>query len=194
MQNPFKSIAFSLSVFKVDQLPTESFQEVAICGKSNVGKSSLINHISESKIAKTSQTPGKTKSLNFFNVADAFYLVDLPGYGYAKTSKKEIEQFNELIESYFKMKRCSLILFLVDSRHEPTKQDMQMFEYLSYFDIPFILICTKTDKLKKNEINKLSKKMESFFGVKSEPILYSVEDKKGKTALLARIKSLGLFK
>jgi GTP-binding protein len=193
MHNPLRAIEFYRSVFAIDQMPQHTMCEVVVCGRSNVGKSSLINHLTEKKVAKASQTPGKTKSINFYALDTVLYLVDLPGYGYAQASKKEKSQFKMLLDAYFKMDRCNLILFLVDSRHNPSKQDVQMFDYLTYFGIPFVLICTKVDKLKGQEKKQIEKKMKPFFGLKTKPVLYSIEEQMGKNDLLVRLKEFGIF-
>lgn len=137
------------------QLPTSSLPEVAFSGRSNVGKSSLINSILNRKtLARTSATPGKTATINFYRL-DEVRLVDLPGYGYAKVSDSERRRWSELIEGYFDDDRdLRLVLQLWDIRHDPSKDDYQMLEYMLEREIPFIIVLTKADKLNKSERTK----------------------------------------
>ncbi len=132
------------------QLPESDRIEFVMSGRSNVGKSSLINKLCNRKnLARVSSTPGKTATINFYQL-DNVYLVDLPGYGYAKVSGAERERWDDLINRYFEARRQSaLLLQLLDSRHAPSADDMQMLEYLRYHQIPFVIVLTKADKLKK---------------------------------------------
>ena len=132
------------------QLPASSLPEVAFSGRSNVGKSSLINRLVNRKaLARTSATPGKTATINFYRL-DALRLVDLPGYGYAKVSGSEKQRWTELIEGYFNAQRdMRLVLQLIDARHAPSKDDYQMLEYMVAREIPFVVVLTKMDKLNK---------------------------------------------
>ena len=142
------------------QLPEADRPEISFSGRSNVGKSSIINKLCNRKnLARVSATPGKTATINFYSV-DGCYFVDLPGYGYAKVSNADRQRWDELINSYFAAKhRCTLLVQLLDSRHAPSADDMQMLEYLRYRRIPFVAALTKADKLKKSEI---AKKREEF--------------------------------
>ena len=137
------------------QLPTATLPEIAFSGRSNVGKSSLINRILNRKgLARTSATPGKTATINFYRL-DTMRLVDLPGYGYAKVSDSERRRWAELIEGYFDGDRdLRLVIQLWDMRHDPSKDDCQMLEYMLEREIPFILVLTKSDKLNKSEREK----------------------------------------
>jgi len=134
------------------QLPASSLPEVAFSGRSNVGKSSLINRLVNRKaLARTSATPGKTATINFYRL-DALRLVDLPGYGYAKVSGSEKQRWTELIEGYFNAERdIRLVLQLIDARHTPSKDDYQMLEYMVAREIPFVVVLTKMDKLNKTQ-------------------------------------------
>lgn len=135
------------------QLPDNDRPEITLSGRSNVGKSSLINKLCNRKnLARVSSTPGKTATINFYSV-DPCYLVDLPGYGYAKVSNADRKRWNDLIDRYFAVsqRRCTLLIQLLDSRHGPSTDDLQMMEYLQYHDIPFIVALTKGDKLKKSQ-------------------------------------------
>jgi len=137
------------------QLPTATLPEIAFSGRSNVGKSSLINRILNRKgLARTSATPGKTATINFYRL-DTMRLVDLPGYGYAKVSDSERRRWAELIEGYFDGDRdLRLVIQLWDMRHDPSKDDCQMLEYMLEREIPFVLVLTKSDKLNKSEREK----------------------------------------
>ncbi len=134
------------------QLPSSDVPEIVFAGKSNVGKSSLLNKIFNRKaLARVSSVPGKTITINFYNV-DEIKFVDLPGYGYAKISKQEKERFGELMEGYFQSGRnIKLVIQLVDMRHKPTADDLDMIEFLKAVGIPFIIVMTKADKLKVKE-------------------------------------------
>ncbi len=129
--------------------PEESLPQIAVAGRSNVGKSSLINKLCRrNKLARTSATPGKTRLINLFCLNGSFYLVDLPGYGFAKVDKQEKLRWGEMMEEYFSSTRhLRLTLHLVDIRHEPTQDDVQMNAYLRAHNIPFLVVCTKADKI-----------------------------------------------
>jgi len=146
------SATFEMAAGISSQLPTSTLPEVAFSGRSNVGKSSLINRLVNRKaLARTSATPGKTATINFYRL-DTVRMVDLPGYGYAKVSDKERRRWSELIEGYFDDDRdLRLVLQLWDMRHDPSKDDYQMLEYMVERGIPFIIVLTKSDKLNKTE-------------------------------------------
>lgn len=146
---------FVKSCSNISQKPEQKLAEFAFIGRSNVGKSSLINYLTGRKnMAKTSSTPGKTQLLNYFKIQDSYYFVDLPGYGYAKVSKRQKRKFQSLITEYLENSKELVCLFvLIDSRIEPQKIDLEFLEYLGVTKIPFAIIFTKTDKLSKNKIN-----------------------------------------
>lgn len=148
----FQKVDFELSAGRKNQLPKSDLPEIVFSGRSNVGKSSLINKLVNRKaLARVSATPGKTATINFFKV-DACRFVDLPGYGYAKVSKNEKERWAELVEGYFADKRnVALVLQLVDMRRDPTPDDVDMINFLLETERPFAVICTKCDKLNKTE-------------------------------------------
>ena len=148
----WKIADFELTAALAEQLPCDDLPEVAFSGRSNVGKSSLINRLVERKgLARTSATPGKTASINFYRL-DGMRMVDLPGYGYAKVSDAERKRWNALIQGYFDADRdLRLVLQLVDMRHAPSKEDRQMINYFVEAGIPFIVVMTKADKLNKTE-------------------------------------------
>ncbi len=137
------------------QLPPSDIMEIAFAGRSNVGKSSLLNKLFNRKsLARVSSVPGKTITINFYNV-DGYKFVDLPGYGYAKLSKTERDRFGELMEGYFQSGRnIKLVVQLVDMRHKPSQDDYGMIDFMQHMDIPFIVVCTKADKLKVKEFKK----------------------------------------
>ena len=158
------NINYNKAVFKASyglssQLPPMDKFEFVFSGRSNVGKSSLINKIcNRKKLARVSATPGKTATINYYDI-DNIYFVDLPGYGYAKVSNSERNRWDKLINSYFEANRNNYLLFqLLDARHNPSKDDITMLEYLKYYNVPFIAILTKADKLKKSELEKTKEK------------------------------------
>src|SRR5699024_588971 len=135
------------------QYPGGHFPEVALAGRSNVGKSSFINRLlSRKNLVRTSSKPGKTRTLNFYNINDAFYFVDVPGYGYAKVSKQERNKWGKMMEAYFETReQLKAVVLVVDSRHQPTQEDIQMYNYVTYLEIPIIVVATKIDKLKRSQ-------------------------------------------
>ena len=144
-----KNPKFEISAVSPKQYPNSNLPEIVLVGKSNVGKSSFINTIiNRKKLARTSSEPGKTRQINFYNIDETFYFVDLPGYGYSKMSKKEQEQVGKFIEEYlFNRKQISLIVFLIDIRHTPTANDKLMYNYIISSGLPFIIIANKADKI-----------------------------------------------
>lgn len=138
-----------------NQLPPSDITEIAFAGRSNVGKSSLLNKLFNRKsLARVSSVPGKTITINFYDV-DGYKFVDLPGYGYAKLSKSERDRFSELMEGYFQSGRnIKLVVQLVDMRHKPSQDDFGMIDFMKQMNIPFIVVCTKADKLKVKEFKK----------------------------------------
>ncbi|MDM7863250.1 ribosome biogenesis GTP-binding protein YihA/YsxC [Staphylococcus borealis] len=156
--NP-NNIDLIISAVQEAQYPDTGLSEVALSGRSNVGKSSFINSmIGRKNMARTSQQPGKTQTLNFFNIDDQLIFVDVPGYGYAKVSKSQREKFGKMIEEYLtKRESLKLVIQLVDLRHNPTEDDVLMYNYLKHFDIPTLVICTKEDKIAKGKVQKYIK-------------------------------------
>lgn len=145
-----------LSAANKSHYPQDDIPEVALAGRSNVGKSSFINTMLNRKnLARTSGKPGKTQLLNFFNIDDQLRFVDVPGYGYARVSKKEREKWGKMIEEYLTTrKNLKAVISLVDIRHEPSADDVQMYEFLKYYEIPVILVATKADKIPRGKWNK----------------------------------------
>ena len=140
---------FTISAVSPAQYPAGDLPEIALSGRSNVGKSSFINKLIQRKsLARTSSKPGKTQTLNFYHINELFYFVDVPGYGYAKVSKKEREKWGKMIEEYITTRQSlRLVLILVDFRHEPSQEDVQMREFLEYYNIPYRIVMTKCDKI-----------------------------------------------
>ena len=160
----FENGAFELAAGNSSQLPFSSLPEIVFSGKSNVGKSSLINKLLNRKnLARVSATPGKTATINFYRL-DSARLVDLPGYGYAKVSQGEKKRWAELVEGYFQQERnLALVVQLVDMRHPPTRDDMHMIEFLCDGGFPFLVVLTKSDKLNRTERAKRLEDLQETF-------------------------------
>ena len=191
----FTKINFERSVFKFSDLPQKNLPEVILCGRSNVGKSTFINNLFNRKnIARVSSSPGKTRSINYYNVDDTFYLVDLPGYGYAKVSKKEREFWGKLISDFIlKSKNIKLAIHLIDSRHKPGELDIQLNELLIHTQIPYIVLLNKADKLKQSEFNVAIKNISNTFPelLPGENLFfYSAAKGKGKKEITNRLSKL----
>ena len=165
-------------------LPENTLPEVAFAGKSNVGKSSLINALMNRKsYARISATPGKTQTINFYNINKEIYLVDLPGYGYAKASEKEREAWGQMIERYLNTsEKLRAVFLLVDIRHAPSANDKQMFEWMAYVGYDPIVIATKLDKIKRSQIDKQIKLIRQGLGADKDTIIvpFSAETKQGR--------------
>ena len=174
-------------------LPENALPEFAFAGKSNVGKSSLINALINRKaLARTSSQPGKTQTINFYNVEDALYFVDLPGYGYAKVSQETKEKWGKMIERYLqKSKQLKLVFLLIDIRHEPSANDKNMYEWIEYNGFEPIIIATKLDKINRSQVQKHLKMLRTGLGLKKETILipFSSETKQGKDEVWSIIDS-----
>ena len=163
-----KSALFLTSIADLRQIKESYPIEIAVAGKSNVGKSSFINFIcNNSKLAKTSKEPGRTRLLNFYKINDGqFYLVDLPGYGFAKVNDKEKKRWGTLIEGYLKNSvGLKHVFMLLDIRHNPTENDMIMLKYLYYYNLPFTIIATKADKLSRSAGLRRKKEIADYIGV-----------------------------
>lgn len=167
-----------------DQYPEIGPPEIMVAGRSNVGKSSFINSFTNHKaLAKTSGKPGKTQVLNFFNISDKMRIVDVPGYGYAKVSKAVIEAFGLMIEEYMSVRETLILgISLVDFRHEPSKEDIAMFELYKHYDIPVLVVCTKKDKVNKSQHSKHEKMIRDTLGMDADDIMivYSSETHEGR--------------
>lgn len=188
------SANFKGSFAKLNQIPSDNLPEVAFAGRSNVGKSSLINCLlNRKKLALTSSTPGKTRLLNYYTINDSFYFVDLPGYGYAKVSQSARKGWQKLIEAYITQnEHLKGIIQIVDSRHGLTKLDKEMLAWIHYVELPIMLVATKTDKLQKSKKKHLIKIIEQesqeFGPTKIFP--FSAITKQGKDEILTSIRKL----
>ena len=178
------------------KIPDNPFNEGAFAGKSNVGKSSMINALLNRKsLARTSAQPGKTQTINFYNVNDAMYLVDLPGYGYAKTSASEKEKWGKMIENYLHTsKKLQAVFLLIDIRHDPSANDKMMYDWMVYQGFTPIIIATKLDKIKRSQIQKNVKAIREGLKVKPGTVIipFSSETKQGRDELWEVIDSFVL--
>ncbi len=178
------------------KIPDNMYNEVAFAGKSNVGKSSLINALMNRKsLARTSAQPGKTQTINFYNINDAMYLVDLPGYGYAKVSEHEKEKWGKMIERYLQTsKKLKAVFLLIDIRHDPSANDRQMYDWMVYQGYAPIIIATKLDKIKRSQIQKNIKAIREGLQVQPGTIIipFSAETKQGRDEIWELIDSLVL--
>ena len=176
---------------RTSQYPEEEKSEFLLVGKSNVGKSSFINTIlSRKNFARTSSKPGKTQTLNFYLVNDLFYIVDVPGYGYANVSKSVQKKFGLMIEEYITTrKKLKLVFMLIDFRHKPCENDILMYNYLKYYNIPVCIIATKYDKVKSSLRDKNEKLIRSTLDIKNDDslVLFSSITKKGKEEVYRQI-------
>ena len=179
---------------KAAQYPPEDLPEIAFAGRSNVGKSSLLNLITGRKaLARVSGSPGKTRTINFYRCNDAFRIVDLPGYGFAKVSRSESEQWGAMIEGYLENRSTLLkVVQLVDIRHKPSAQDVQMYEYLKYYGLDGIVAATKADKVGSNEKAKNLKLIRNTLGMEKSDVIIPVSalKKTGDRELLDVMESL----
>ncbi|OGC78485.1 MAG: hypothetical protein A2Z27_02745 [candidate division Zixibacteria bacterium RBG_16_50_21] len=185
------SASFFKSVFNLADLPQDNFPQLAFAGKSNVGKSSLINVLcNQKKLAQISKTPGKTRALNFFLINNKIYFVDLPGYGYAKVSKEFRQMWGDLIEGYLKSRQpLRGVVFVVDIRHAPTEEDLQLKAFLNYHNLNYITVLTKSDKLSAAErAQNLSLFEEALQS--DNFVTFSAVSKEGKNKILGWIKGL----
>lgn len=175
-------------------LPKNEMPEIAFAGKSNVGKSSLINGLVNRKaLARTSAQPGKTQTINFYNVNDALYFVDLPGYGYAKVSQKEKENWGKMIEKYLHSSECLRAVFLlIDIRHEPSANDVNMYEWILANGYEPIIIATKLDKIKRSQIQKHIKMIRTGLNVVpgTKILPFSAQTKQGRDEILDLIEEI----
>ena len=161
---------------KPSQYPPDNLKEIAFAGRSNVGKSSLLNLITgRKKLAKVSGNPGKTRTINFYLINDAFRIVDLPGYGYAKVSKSISQDWGAMMEKYLQGRENLIkVVQLVDIRHQPSKQDVEMYDYLRYYGLDGIVVATKADKVSRNQIPKQIKQIRQTLGLEKEDIVIPV--------------------
>ena len=188
------SVDLFISAVRRSQYPTEGKPEFLLVGRSNVGKSSFINTIVNRKnFARVSATPGKTQTLNFYNVNNAFYLVDVPGYGYALTSKEQQKKFGLMIEEYLeKRNELKRVFMLVDFRHKPTEDDLLMYNFLKYYHVPVTIVATKVDKVNssKKDANykQLTDSLDLVMG--DDIVLFSSVTKLGRDEIVKKIEDL----
>ncbi len=174
-----KNVKFEASIYEYNKLIKTDKPQIVLVGKSNVGKSSFINSIAnQKKLAKVGQTPGKTRSINYYNVNNDFYIVDLPGYGYSTMSEKEKQKINRLIDTYISQtKEIKHIFFLVDIRNNPSENDRQMYEWLLDKKISFTIIATKADKVAKTKYDEYTHNISKILFAKEEIIPFSADKK-----------------
>lgn len=188
------SVDFVTSAVRRSQYPDDKKYEFLLVGRSNVGKSSFINTLVNRKnIARTSSIPGKTQTLNFYLINEEFYLVDVPGYGFAKVSKSLKNKFGMIIEDYLKMRdNLKLVFMLVDFRHKPTEDDVLMYNYLKYYNIPVTIIATKSDKVSRNSYEKNKKIIIDTLNMidSDDIILFSAVNKIGKKEVYNKIEEI----
>ena len=169
------SAEFLLSASTTRQFPTATLPEIAFAGRSNVGKSTLINSLlNRKKLVKTSATPGKTQLINFFKVNDKFYFVDLPGYGYAKVPESVRRKWQNLVEAYLSERETLRnVVLIIDCRHNPTVQDRQLLEWLEYYQRPSLIVASKIDKLKRGQVQNHLQKIKHDLSIESVPLGHS---------------------
>jgi len=183
------SAKFMTSAAKPRQFPVDSKPQVAFAGRSNVGKSSLINAILNRKsLVKTSATPGKTQLINFFLINEQFYCVDLPGYGYAKAPRSVVDEWAPMIEGYIRESpQIAVVIVLLDIRREPDARDARLVEWLAHYGVPACYVLTKADKLKRGEMATARQTITKKLGLAAPPLLTSVKSGQGIVELKAEI-------
>ncbi|WP_283582873.1 ribosome biogenesis GTP-binding protein YihA/YsxC [Limosilactobacillus difficilis] len=188
------NVELTISAVRADQYPSGDQPEIAFVGRSNVGKSSLTNVlINRRNYAHTSSQPGKTQTLNFYHVEDQLYFVDVPGYGFAKVSKKERERFGRMIEAYLtKRQQLRGVVLLVDARHQPTDDDVTMYNYLKYYQLPTLVVGTKSDKLKPSQLARAKKTIEKTLDLdrKTGLVMFAAPTKRGQDAIWQWIEKM----
>ena len=187
------SVKQPVTAVRKSQYPEDNKPEFLLVGRSNVGKSSFINTlINRKNFARTSSTPGKTRTLNFYLINDEFYLVDVPGYGYAKVNKQLKNKFGIIIEDYLEGRdNLRHVFMLVDFRHKPTNDDIMMYEFLKYYNIPLSVIATKLDKVKPSQVDKNKKIILNTLKIEeNDLILFSATKKIGREEILKRLENM----
>ena len=177
-----------------DQYPEDTLKEIAFAGRSNVGKSSLLNLLTgRRKLARISGSPGKTRTINFYRINDAFRIVDLPGYGYAKVSRSVSETWGSMMETYFESRQGLIkVIQLVDIRHAPSKQDVEMYHYLRHYGLDGIVVATKADKVSRNEMQKCIRQIRTTLKLSQEEKVIPVSSLK-KTGYEELLKEMELL-
>lgn len=178
------NVELTISAVRPEQYPQGNLPEIALAGRSNVGKSSLINTlINRKKLARTSSQPGKTQTLNFYNVEHQLNFVDVPGYGYARASKQDREKWGAMIEEYFAQRQqLAGVISLVDSRHAPTELDQQMIDFIHYYQFPLLVVGTKIDKIPRSRWNQSESVIRKTLQLTADDqlVLFSAVDRTGK--------------
>ncbi len=177
-----------------NQYPEDSLKEIAFAGRSNVGKSSLLNLLTNRKnLARVSGSPGKTRTINFYRINDSFRIVDLPGYGYAKVSKSVTESWGSMMETYFQSRQGLVkVIQLVDIRHAPSRQDVEMYQYLRHYGLDGLVVATKADKVSRNEMQKCIRQIRGTLNLSQEDRVIPVSSLKrtGQEELLSEMEAL----
>ena len=188
------SVELAISAVRQSQYPEDNKPEFLLCGRSNVGKSSFINSIIERKdLARVSSNPGKTQTLNFYHVNDSFYLVDVPGYGYATVSEEIRQKFGKMIEEYLENREnLERVFLLIDFRIKPTQDDLLMYNFLNYHNLPVTIIATKVDKVSKNDREKQINIIKEELNIKDGDnlVLFSSKTKLGKIEIRNEIEKI----
>ena len=186
-------VELTISAVRQSQYPTDDKPEFLLVGRSNVGKSTFINSIIERRnFARVSGKPGKTQTLNFYNINDDFYLVDVPGYGYANVSKERQQKFGMMIEEYLENRpNLKEVFLLIDFRIKPTQDDLLMYNFLKYYDIPVTIVCTKVDKIGRTLRDKQEKLIRDTLNITDDKfILYSSSTKLGRSNVIGIIENI----
>ena len=177
-----------------NQYPEDNLKEIAFAGRSNVGKSSLLNLLTNRKnLARVSGSPGKTRTINFYRINDSFSIVDLPGYGYAKVSKSVTESWGSMMETYFQSRQGLVkVIQLVDIRHAPSRQDVEMYQYLRHYGLDGLVVATKADKVSRNEMQKCIRQIRGTLNLSQEDRVIPVSSLKrtGQEDLLSEMEAL----
>lgn len=189
-----KNVNLETVIGVTSKIPQNSMPEIAFAGKSNVGKSSLINALMNRKsLARTSSSPGKTQTINFYNINDALYFVDLPGYGYAKVSQQEKEKWGKMVERYLHQSKVLVAVFLlVDIRHDPSANDKVMYDWILANGFHPIVIATKADKINRSQLEKHVKAVKQGLGVDKDTVVvpFSAQTKQGRDEIYELIDSM----
>lgn len=185
---------YELTAVKPDQYPGSSIPEVAFAGRSNVGKSSIINTLLNRKgLARVAATPGKTREINFYNIDDCMYLVDLPGYGYASVSKEKKLTWGEVIETYLNLRlQLKLLILLVDIRHKPSDDDRIMYDWICRRNVPHLVVATKLDKITRSQVKARLQEIKTTLGIDDDSgiLAFSSETKQGREELWSQMKAM----
>ncbi len=183
-----------MTAVRPDQYPGSSIPEVAFAGRSNVGKSSIINALLNRRgLARVAATPGKTREINFYNIDGCMYLVDLPGYGYASVSKEKRSSWGQIIETYLNMRlQLKLLILLVDIRHKPSDDDRIMYDWICSRNVPHLVVATKLDKITRSQVKARLQEIKTTLGVDDdgEILPFSSETKQGRDELWGRVKAM----